>query len=172
MKRFFKRLALGFILALPWIGAASSQQVNMYWNTGGAGFSAWQPGSAGNPLPVTGALSIRGATSNASSAVATSSTNLPGVSYNYGFNGTTWDQLQVDASKYLKINCVTGCAGGTTSNASSGVATSSTNGASVAYNYGFNGTTWDQLQVDASKNLKVNVVTGGGGGVADQTAWT
>ena len=53
-----------------------------------------------------------GSTSNASSGVATSSTNGPTVSYNYGFNGTTWDQLQVDGSKYLKINCVTGCAGG------------------------------------------------------------
>lgn len=36
---------------------------------------------------------ITGATSNASSGVATSSTNVPTVSYNYVFNGTTWDQL-------------------------------------------------------------------------------
>jgi hypothetical protein len=43
----------------------------------------------------------------------------------------------------------------TTSNASSAVVTSSTNQAAVVWNYGFNGTTWDQLQVDASKNLKV-----------------
>lgn len=27
-----------------------------------------------------------------------------------GFNGTTWDRVQVDGNKYLKINCVTGCA--------------------------------------------------------------
>ncbi len=33
------------------------------------------------------------ATSNASSAVATSSTNVPTVAYNYGWNGATWDQL-------------------------------------------------------------------------------
>ena len=57
----------------------------------------------------------------------------------------------------LNVDCVTGCAAGTTSNATSGVATSSTNSATVAYNYGFNGTTWDQLQTDASKNLKVTV---------------
>lgn len=37
---------------------------------------------------------ITGATSNASSGVATSSTNIPSVSYNYGWNGTTWDQLK------------------------------------------------------------------------------
>lgn len=101
--------------------------------------------------------SITGTTSNATSGVATSSTNIPTVSYNYGFNGTTWDQLQVDASKYLKINCVTGCAGGSASNASSAVATSSTNGTTNAWMYAFNGTTWDQLQDDASKNLKVLV---------------
>lgn len=34
---------------------------------------------------------------------------------------------------------------GTTSNASSGVATSSTNVATVGYNYAWNGTTWDQM---------------------------
>ena len=52
---------------------------------------------AGGTFPVTGAVS------NASSAVATSSTNIGSVAYNYGFNGTTWDQLQVDASKSLKV---------------------------------------------------------------------
>src|ERR1700690_4028164 len=109
---------------------------------------------ANGNLRIAGTFSAAGTTSNASSGVATSSTNTPNVSYNYGFNGTTWDQLQVDASKNLKINCEAGCAGGSTSNASSGVATTSTNGATVGYNYGFNGTTWDQLQVDGSKNLK------------------
>ena len=63
-------------------------------------------------LKIAGSFSAAGTTSNATSAVATSSTNTPNVAYNYGFNGTTWDQLQVDASKYLKVNCVTGCTGG------------------------------------------------------------
>lgn len=49
---------------------------------------------------------------------------------------------------------------GTISNASSAVATSATNSGSVAYNYGYNGTTWDQLQVDGSKNLKVITQSG------------
>lgn len=31
---------------------------------------------------------------------------------------------------------------------------------SIAYNYGFNGTSWDRLQVDGSKNLKVNIAAG------------
>lgn len=99
---------------------------------------------------------ITGSVSNATSAVATSSSNLPTVGYSYGFNGATWDQLQVDASKFLKVNCATGCGGaGTVSNASSAQASTSTNVGSVAWNYGFNGSTWDQLQVDGSKNLKV-----------------
>jgi hypothetical protein len=51
----------------------------------------------------TPAVTATGATSNASSGVATSSTNLPSVAYNYGFNGTTWDQLQVDSLKNLKV---------------------------------------------------------------------
>lgn len=50
----------------------------------------------------TGGGAITGTTSNAASGVATSSTNVSTVAYTYGFNGTTWDQLQVDANKYLK----------------------------------------------------------------------
>jgi hypothetical protein len=112
-------------------------------------------------MPVNCIVGCAGGTlSNATSAVATSSTNGGANSWLYGFNGTTWDQLQVDASKFLKVNCATGCAGGTVSNASSGVATSSTNSGVLSWNYGFNGTTWDQLQVDGSKNLKVNVAAG------------
>jgi len=72
------------------------------------------------------------------------------------FTGSTMVPAQADAAGNLDVNCIAGCAGGTTSNATSGVATSSTNGATVAYMYGFNGSTWDQLQVNASKALKVD----------------
>jgi hypothetical protein len=58
----------------------------------------WTVTGAGGSFPVTGS------SSNASSAVATSSTNVPNVSFSYGFNGTTWDQLQVDTAKSLKVN--------------------------------------------------------------------
>lgn len=71
--------------------------------TGTAGYI--QCDSTGN-LRITGSLSLAGTTSNATSGVATSATNLPTVSYNYGFNGTTWDQLQVDASKNLKATVI------------------------------------------------------------------
>src|SRR5262249_44241366 len=72
----------------------------------------WNVGQSGAPWSVTGSggtFPVTGTTSNAGSAVATSVTNLPSVVYNYGFNGTTWDQLQVDGSKSLKVNCITGC---------------------------------------------------------------
>lgn len=72
-------------------------------------------------------------------------------------NGANMVNLTADGSNNLNINCVVGCAGGTTSNATSAVATSSTNGATVAWLYLFNGTTWDQAQADASKNLKIVV---------------
>src|ERR1700729_345265 len=35
---------------------------------------------------------VQGNQSNASSGVAATSTNVPSVSYNYLWNGTTWDQ--------------------------------------------------------------------------------
>lgn len=42
--------------------------------------------------PTGGGTIVEGNVSNASSGVATSSTNVPSVSYNYWWNGTTWDQ--------------------------------------------------------------------------------
>lgn len=104
----------------------------------------------------TGSAAPTGA--NNADAVASVATGLaPTVDYLFGYNGATWDRLLVDASKFLKVDCAAGCSGGTASNASSGVATSSTNGTSNSWLYGFNGTTWDQLQVDASKFLKVTI---------------
>jgi hypothetical protein len=77
-------------------------------------------------------------------------------------NGANMVNLTADGSGNLDINCAVGCVGGTSSNASSGVTTSSTNGASVAWLYMFNGTTWDQAQDDASKNLKINLRSSAG----------
>ena len=56
----------------------------------------------------------------------------------------------------LKVAIQEGGLTGSTSNASDGVATSSTNLPTVAYNYGYNGTTWDALRVDSNKNLVVS----------------
>ena len=101
-----------------------------------------------------------GSFNNNADAVATSATNGQTAAWLYGYNGTTWDRLRVDGSKNLDVNCAVGCAGGSVSNASSGVATSSTNNGAVSWLYAYNGATWDQLQDDSSKNLKVNLNAG------------
>lgn len=55
--------------------------------------------ASGNQITTFGGAA---ATSNASSGQATSSTNAATVAWLYGFNGATWDQLQVDTNKFLK----------------------------------------------------------------------
>jgi len=88
--------------------------------------------TAGYPYPITqdtngfqcvggagGTVVVSGNVSNATSGVATTSTNVPTVAYNYGFNGTTWDQTQVDTLKYLRVDSAAAAAsvtGSATSN--------------------------------------------------------
>jgi hypothetical protein len=99
-----------------------------------------------------------GTGANNSDAVASVGTGLGStVSYNYGYNGTTWDRLEVDGSKNLKVNCTVGCAGGSSSNASDGVATSSTNGQNLSWGYLWNGTTWDRQPGSAANGTTVNL---------------
>lgn len=123
-----KRLALATFALVALAASASAQVIPPGTNpvpAGGAynssppaltsGQAGWlQLDSAGN-LRISGTVTtaLSGSTSNASSGVATSATNVPTVSYNYGFNGTTWDQLQVDANKNLKVT--TGPSAATTS---------------------------------------------------------
>lgn len=59
--------------------------------------------------------------------------------------GPNGAQAGVDGSSNLQVNCRVGCSGGSVSNASS-LAISSTNSGAVAYEYGFDGATWRQLQ--------------------------
>jgi hypothetical protein len=107
----FKHFAVASLLWLACATAAYGQASVSMWCFNPSGSQAtnnqYVPCSSTTPLQVAGSLALAGTTSNASSGVATSSTNLPTVSYNYGFNGTTWDQLQVDASKSLKVNVAT-----------------------------------------------------------------
>lgn len=100
-----KRLALAAVAAAALCAPAAAQN----YITGKSAVcdpatptNCVKPDASGN-LPVTGSLSVGGTASNASSAVATSSANGQQVVWNYGFNGATWDQLQVDASKNLKV---------------------------------------------------------------------
>lgn len=64
-----------------------------------------QPGNTPNTTP----WLFAGNVANNADAVSTASANIGSVAYGYGFNGVTWDRLQVDGSKNLKINCAAGC---------------------------------------------------------------
>lgn len=110
---------------------------------------------------VSGTLTLTGTTSNASSAVATSSTNLPTVSYNYGFNGTTWDQLQVDASKNLKTLDASVPLSQSPVAPATATATKSTLGGCQATSAAINPTTGQQAAIDCDLNNNVLVSSGG-----------
>ncbi len=97
-----------------------------------------------------------GSFNNNSDAVATSSTNGQTAAWLYGFNGTTFDRLQVDGSKYLKVNCAAGCSGGSTTPADA-FANPTTAGLQFDLLAAFNGTTWDRLRDDTNKYLYVDV---------------
>lgn len=59
MKRFIKSLALGILLALPWVGA-QAQQVNLYcWVDAGPPVH-WSPCNSTTPLAVTGTFTPSG----------------------------------------------------------------------------------------------------------------
>jgi hypothetical protein len=122
-----------------------------------------QPISAASlPLP-SGASTSANQPSNAaqnSAAAGQTGTLIQGVATSAAPSYTTahTDPISLDLAGNTRVNCVTGCSSGSTSNASSGVATSSTNNPSVAYNYVFNGTTWDQVQDSVTTGaLDINV---------------
>lgn len=94
---------------------------------------------------------------NADNSVPVGTGLAGGQNFLYGYDGTNWDRLRVDGSANLNVNCASGCAGGTFNNNADAVATSATNGQTAAWLYGWNGASWDRLQVDASKFLKVAV---------------
>jgi hypothetical protein len=90
---------------VPWVDSVH------YWGSSDTALGApsaygTSPGAVNVPgvnAFVTNSVAVTGTSSNASSGVATGSVSISGVSYNYAFNGTTWDQLQDDASKNLKV---------------------------------------------------------------------
>lgn len=73
MKVFLKKLALGILLALPWIGAASAQQVNMWcWVDNGPPIH-WAPCNTTVPLSVSiggssGGVAVFGPTASGSAS--------------------------------------------------------------------------------------------------------
>lgn len=77
-------------------------------------------------------------------------------SFNAGWNGASWDRLQVDGSKFLKVNCATGCSGGA-STPSDAFANPTTASLGMSFNMGWNGATWDRLKSTTANGLGVDV---------------
>lgn len=135
--------------------AASSMLAGGVYNTAAPTLTNGQ--QAGAQFDVNGNLKIAvvtgGGTGGTSSSFAAA---FPALGTALGVkNGANMVNLTADGSNNLNVNCTVGCAGGSVSNAASNVATSTTNNGAVSWLYGFNGATWDQLQVDGSKYLKV-----------------
>lgn len=120
---------------------------------------------------VVGCSAGSGTGANNADAVASVGTGLgSSVSYNYAYNGTSWDRLQVDASKFLKVNCATGCAGGTAGNNADAVAVVTTGlGQSQGYSYIYNGTSWDRQPGSAANGASANIFKIGGTAVSTGT---
>lgn len=121
-----KRLALAAIALVALAASAGAQVIPPGTNPvpgGGAynsspptcvaGSACWFQVDVNGNLKITGTVtsSLSGSTSNATSGVATSATNIPTVAYNYVWNGTTWDQstglvvgtLGVPSTQYVSV---------------------------------------------------------------------
>jgi hypothetical protein len=77
-------------------------------------------------------------------------------------NGANMVNLTADASNNLNVNCVVGCSGSGSTTPADAFANPTTASLSFSLLGGFNGTTWDRLRVDSSKNLLVGLNAIGG----------
>lgn len=117
--------------------------------------SPFQLDSAGNLLVNVKAGGGSGGTSSTFGAAFPGTGTAIGAS-----NGGNMVYLAADGSHNLDVNCAVGCSGGTFNNNADAVATSSSNGQAAAWNYVWNGTTWDRLYGDTTNGAFVNVKTG------------
>jgi hypothetical protein len=133
----------------PWVS------VNLTTATGTGAVSGqlvgWRPfaNSDANASPQSGAAA-GGTSSNFGAAFPAAGTAIGAK------NGLNMVNLAADGSNNLDVNCVVGCAGGSTT-PSDAFANPTTAGLQFALNAAWNGASWDRLQDDASKNLKVVV---------------
>lgn len=91
-------IILGLFLIIPQIVFAQTSRNPCFLNgkTSTNGIPSCESVANTDPLPVTitGSGGSAGVVSNGSSGVAPTATNLPSASYNYLWNGATWDQAQ------------------------------------------------------------------------------
>lgn len=143
-------LLLTFLLLSGSAWAQSSQQVNVCLPT-----TSNNCPNVSNSLPFPVAIVSGGGSGGTASSFGAT---FPATGTAIGVkNGANMVNLAADGSSNLLINCAVGCSGGTFNNNADAIATSATNGQTAAWLYGFNGTTFDRLRVDGSKNLLVGV---------------
>lgn len=97
-----------------------------------------------------GALTVGGVTANTADAVATSSTNTSGLSYIYGWNGTTWDRLRDDPNRELFVDLATNGVSAFIGSPADAGGASTTSLYTVNLNEAFNGTSWDRVRTAGS----------------------
>lgn len=150
MKRFLKRLALGILLALPWIGAASAQQVNLYCQAAAGPPQVWVPCSSTTPLQTTASVSVSiGAVtaasgSYASGALSSGSVVDLGAKADSTCGTATGTCSEIALQKYLNNSvandpCLTGTKASAPINVTSATTTSlvAVSGATTVYVCGF-----------------------------------
>jgi hypothetical protein len=109
---------------------------------------------------ITGCSATSGFTDNSAYTVGTSTINVIGAYFTSGADPacTTGNacRMRVDASSNLRVNCIVGCAGGSTTPADT-----FTNPATAGLQFdllaGFDGTTWDRLRSSIANGLQVDV---------------
>lgn len=134
---WFKGFTLGLFLGLTFLPAVAAPVVSV--------------------VCISGCSGSTGTFNNNSDNVAPTATNGQAAAWVYGWDGAAWDRLQVDGSANLKVNCASGCSGGTFNNNSDNVATSAANGQSASWLYGWDGAAWDRLPANATDGLLVNL---------------
>lgn len=159
MKRL---LAAAFIVSLFHVATPALAQTQNAVVVNTCGTRSYPSGQSYPLTQDTTGLSCTGATfsgtitaTTAANASASAPTYTPGS-----------QPLSQDLSGGLRVNCTVGCAGGNFNNNADGVATSSTNGQSASWLYGFNGTTFDRVRVDTNKFLSMNLGDVGGSAIA------
>lgn len=74
----------------------------------------------------------------------------------YMYNGVTWDRVRGTIAGGLEVNCVTGCAGGS-STPIDGFVNPTTAGIQQTFNMVYNGVTWDRLRGTVLGGALVNI---------------
>ena len=161
-----------------WIGSLPAAPIFCYNGT------SWTACTSGNPVNITcvSGCSASGAfTDNSVFTVGTSAISPLGGYFTSGADPTLTTgnagRVRMDAHSYLFVDCVVGCAGGSTTPADA-FANPTIAGLQFTLLAGFNGTTWDRLRDDVNKNLLValNAAIPAGtnviGGVTQSGTWT